>query len=219
MERKDLSLEIKIEDVTNTGSFHGYASTFGGEPDSYGDVVAKGAFKNSIAKGGRNRNGIALLWNHRSDDPLGIWKSLIEDSKGLDVHGQLAMDTQIGREKHILMKMGAIKGLSIGYNTISYEYDEKKEIRTLKEVDLWEISLVTFPANVHATIQGVKAFEEASTIREFERAMRDAGLSARQTKYIISLCRDSFERERRHRDGGLGIADIQAAMAAALYLQ
>lgn len=215
MEKIDFSLEIKSEDIKEDGVFTGYASTFGGEPDSYGDVVAKGAFKNSISSGGRNRNGIALLWQHDSTQPLGIWQHMVEDSKGLAVQGRLALDIQLGKETHSLMKLGAVKGLSIGYSTLDYEWDEKKKIRTLKEVELFEVSLVTFPANIHAGITGIKSFEEAQTIREFEAALRDAGLSFKQSKYIISLCQDSFEKERACRDGGDGKA-LQAAIRAAL---
>lgn len=217
MEKLDFAIEIKSEDIKEDGVFAGYASTFGGEPDSYGDIVSKGAFKNSISAGGRNKNGIALLWQHNHDQPIGVWQQMVEDSKGLAVQGKLALEIQQGRETHALMKMGAVKGMSIGYNTVEYEYNQQTKIRTLKEVDLWEVSLVTFPANINAQITGIKSFEEAQTIREFETALRDAGLSFKQSKYIISLCQDSFEKERACRDGGDGKA-IQAAIRAALNL-
>jgi hypothetical protein len=111
--------------------------------------------------------------------------------------------------------MGAIKGLSIGYNTIDYEYNNETKIRTLKEVELWEISLVTFPANVNATITGIKAFEEAKNIREFENVLREAGLSFNQAKYLIHLCQDSFEKERTCREGGIDAGSIISALQAA----
>lgn len=212
MDRLDFPFEVK--QVSEDGAFSGYGSTFGGDPDSYGDVIAKGAFTKSLAKGGRNGTGIAMLWQHNSDQPVGIWPSISEDSKGLVVQGKIAVDTVLGKDAYTLLKMGAIKGLSIGYNTIDYEYNTETKIRTLKELELWEISLVTFPANVNATITGIKAFEEAKTIREFEEALRDAGLSRKQTNYILSLCRDSFEKERACRDGGIDAASIIAALRA-----
>lgn len=208
MDRLDFPFEVKS--LSEDGTFDGYGSTFGGEPDSYGDVIAKGAFSKSLAKGGRNGNGIAMLWQHNSDQPIGIWPSISEDSRGLAVQGKIAINTSLGKDAYTLLKMGAIKGLSIGYNTVDYEYNTESKIRTLKEVDLWEISLVTFPANTNATITGIKAFEEAQNIREFERALRDAGLSQKQAKYIISMCQDSFEK--RHRDGGFDAASILSGL-------
>jgi hypothetical protein len=213
MDKLDFTLEIKQEDVKENGVFTGYASTFGGEPDSYGDVVENGAFKSSIGNGGRNRNGISLLWQHDHKQPIGVWQQLVEDSRGLAVQGQLALDVQLGKEAHSLMKIGAVKGLSIGYDTVDYEYNQETKIRTLKEVNLWEISLVTFPANVHSSITGVKAFEEAQTIREFERALRDAGLSSRQAVYVISLCKDSFNESRRDCESYNVAKAIQLMMA------
>ena len=215
MEKLDFAFEVKEADIKEDGIFSGYGSTFGGEPDSYGDVIAQGAFKNSLASGGRNRNGIALLWQHDSSQPIGVWQQMVEDSKGLAVQGKLALDTQLGKETYNLLKMGAIKGMSIGYNAKVWEYDKEKDIRLLKEIELWEVSLVTFPANIHAQITGVKAFEEAQTIREFETALRDAGLSSKQAVYVISLCRDSFEKRRVSRDGGMDAASILSVLQSA----
>lgn len=208
MEKLDFAFEVKTDDIKENGIFSGYASTFGGEPDSYGDIVAHGAFKESVANGGRNKNGIPMLWQHDPSQPIGIWQQMIEDSKGLAVVGQLALETQLGKETHILMKLGAVKGMSIGYGTKDYEFDEKTKIRTLKTIDLWEVSLVTFPANIHAQVTGVKAFEDAQNIREFEAALRDAGLSTKQAMYIVSLCRDSFDKKRACRDGGMETAAL-----------
>lgn len=212
MDRLDCLFEVK--QLAEDGTFSGYGSTFGGEPDSYGDVIAKGAFSKSLAKGGRNGTGIAMLWQHNSDQPIGVWPSISEDSKGLAVEGKLAVDTALGKDAYTLLKMGAIKGLSIGYNTIDFEYNTESKIRTLKEIELWEISLVTFPANTNATITGIKAFEEAQNIREFEKALRDAGLSIKQAKYIIHLCQDSFEKERACREGGIDAESFISAIRA-----
>jgi HK97 family phage prohead protease len=203
---KDFSIEIKAEDVQEDGIFEGYASTFGGIPDSYGDIMAPGAFAETINHGGRNRNGIALLWYHNPREPVGVWLSIIEDSKGLKVRGQLDLEVQRGRELYSLLKKGAIKGMSIGWDFYrnrkreirkdSYEIVEKGEYgartRLLKQIELWEISLVTFAANKRAKVTKVKSITEASTERELEKVLREAGLSKSDSQYLVKLCRPSL---------------------------
>jgi len=149
----DTRLELRSFDE-DTGIFKGIASVFG-ELDSFNDKVAKGAFKQSLKD--RGPSGIKMLWQHRPSEPIGIWTDLKEDSKGLLVEGKLALGTQRGREAHELLKMGALDGLSIGFVSKKTEIDEDTGIRTLKEIDLWEISLVTFPALHSARITQVKA--------------------------------------------------------------
>lgn len=209
-EYMEVPFEVKAEDVNSDGTFKGYGSTFGGKPDSYGDVVARGAFLETISKGGRNGFGIAMLWQHNYDMIPGVWTSLMENSKGLKVEGKLALETQLGHDAHALMKMDppAIKGLSIGYTVdkADVERDPKTEIRTLKRIELWEISLVTFPANTRAQVTGVKNFECAKTAREFEAALRDAGLSVREAKYITSLCKDALVAKEE--SGKSGLLDV-----------
>jgi uncharacterized protein len=195
METKDFSFEIKTEDIEPSGIFKGYASMFGGEPDSYGDIVMRGAYSETLSKGGRNGNGVAMLWQHDPTKPLGVWKSLVEDSKGLKVEGQLAIGTQLGKEAYELMKMGAVKGLSIGYdvNKDDFEVDDRGKVRRLKNINLWEISPVTFPASTRAQITGVKAaIENAKTERELEKAFRDLGISVHASKYMVSLCKSNL---------------------------
>lgn len=197
MDFLSVGFEIKSEDVNADGIFKGYGSTFGGAPDSYGDIMEKGAFKKSLDSGGRNGFGVAMLYQHNPDFPIGVWQQMREDSKGLYVEGKLALGTQYGKETYELMKMGALKGLSIGYDVPKggSEWDNDKKVRYLKEVNLWEISPVTFPANTRAKINGVKVFEEASNIRELEASLRDAGLSHSQSKYIVSLCKKNFVKK------------------------
>lgn len=182
--------------VDDTGYFIGYASTFGGKPDSYGDVIAQGAFADSLGKNGANGLGVKMLWQHQTDKPIGVYTSLAENARGLRVEGQLALGTQLGREAYELMKMGALSSMSIGYNPIEWEDDSAKKTRLLKKVDLWEISLVTFPANTRATITHVKAvIEEAKNERELEEALREVGLSKSAALYIVKLCRPGLRRE------------------------
>lgn len=187
----DVPFEIKAEDVADDGVFSGYGSTFGGKPDSYGDVIAPGAFTETIAKGGRNGTGIAMLWQHKSDEPIGVWRSIEQNKKGLKLEGQLAIKSTKGSDAHELMKIGAIKGLSIGFDIAKdgFTINETTNIRTLKKLNLWEVSPVTFPANTRAQISTVKAIEEATTERELEAVLRDEGLSRRSAMALISKCK------------------------------
>jgi len=200
----EFGFELKQDSITDDGVFEGYASTFGGEPDSYGDIVMPGAFSKTLAEGGKTGFGVAMLWQHDSRKPLGVWLSLIEDKKGLAVQGQLAR-TQLGQEARELMKMGALKGLSFGYDVIDSAReinDDDQRIRYLKELALWEVSPVTFPANTRSNITVVKAIEEASTERELETALREAGLSKKTAQYVVTLCKPSL-RESGKADGSL----------------
>jgi len=167
-EKQSFVAEIKAEDE---GVFSGYASTFG-NVDNGNDIVAKGAFTKSLAE--RPANKVKLLSQHKTDEPIGIFTEVFEDSKGLFVRGKLALGTQKGRETYELMKLGAIDGMSIGFraNPEKQIYNESKRTRTLKEVQLLEISLVTFPMNERAMVQSVKG---EKSIREWETILRDAG--------------------------------------------
>ena len=189
LEYKDFVAEIKEEDVQENGTFRGYASTFGGKPDLGGDVVLPGAFTDTLKNGGLMGFGVAMCWMHDTKQPLGAWSKLVEDKRGLAVEGMLAMKTQIGREAYEFMKMGAIKGLSIGYmvSKDGSEFDDKKRIRNLKKLDLYEISPVTLPMNPKATITAVKALENASTEREFEDALREAGVSKKDALWLVNI--------------------------------
>lgn len=223
----DFHFEMKLEDVTPEGFFKGYASTFGGPPDSGGDIVAPGAFKNTIKRGGRNRNGIAMLWSHDPHSPIGTWPVLSEDAKGLYVEGMVEPTVTPGGIPVLkLMKMGSVRGLSIGFNTIKYEIDKKKQIRTLQEVELWEISPVTFPMNKFARITSVKNIRDARTVREFEESLREAGISREDAKWIAKWWRpnlreadavegeglDSILQTLRNVDSELAMQAIQGAL-------
>lgn len=199
----DIPFEIKSDNITEEGIFSGFGSTFGGKPDSYGDIIVKGAFRETLEKGGRNGSGVAMLWQHNPHDPIGVWNELAETEKGLKVSGKLALKVQQGQEAFELMKMGALKGLSIGYDLMrdsennvfsdAMEYDEKNKTRYLKRLELWEISPVTFPANTTATITQVKnAIEMAKNERELEHALCEAGLSNTASRYVVSLCKNSL---------------------------
>jgi hypothetical protein len=203
----DCPFEIKAEDISDKGVIAGYGSTFGGKPDSYGDIINEGAFSETLKNGGRNGSGIAMLWQHDARQPIGTWSEIVENSKGLKVNGQLALGVQQADEAFILLKMHALNGLSIGWDFIrdangdpyenSYERVEKAKryLRYLKRLELWEISPVTFPANTRATITSVKSvIEEAKNIREFENSLREEGMSLQAAKYLASLCKPELEK-------------------------
>jgi HK97 family phage prohead protease len=177
MEHKAFNIELKFDE--QTGSVEGYASTFGNE-DSYSDIVVPGAFKNSIS--GRMPK---MLWQHFPNQPIGVWEAVKEDSKGLYVRGRFA-DTQLGRDARELAKIGAIDSMSIGFATKRERYDQEKRVRYLEEVELWEVSLVTFPANDQARIVNVKRAQNITNIRELEQFLRDVGLSCRQAKAVAA---------------------------------
>jgi HK97 family phage prohead protease len=182
-ETLDVQAELKAYssgDDEEKGVFSGYGSIFGNK-DLGNDVMVQGAFAKSIASKGAK--GVKLLYQHDAKEPIGVFDEIIEDRKGLRVKGRLAMGTQKGREVYELMKMGAIDGLSIGYRVSpkGADYDERGKKRMLKEVDLMEISAVTFPMNTRARVQAVKG--EQRTVREWEETMRDAcGLSRSESK-------------------------------------
>lgn len=171
----DRPFEIKAVDDT-TGIFTGYGSVFG-NVDAYQEIVAPGAFAESLAAWKDAGNLPPVLWQHRAGEPLGPYLELREDAHGLWVKGHLLVDDVArAKEARALMKAKAVNGLSIGFMTREDSYDKVTGIRTLKKVDLWEVSVVTFPANPAAQISNVKSAVEAlDTLAECERYLRDAG--------------------------------------------
>lgn len=176
----------------STGEFEGYGSVFN-NTDLGNDVIRNGAFKKSLSR--RGAKGVKLLYQHKSDMPIGIFESIEEDSHGLKVKGRLAMKTQAGQEAYELMKMGALDGLSIGFrvNPKMVSYDKRTKKRIIDEVDLMEISLVTFPMNPQATVRSVKG--EEITIRDWENGMRDAfNLSRSEAKLAAKAVHEVFSQ-------------------------
>ncbi|WP_425440695.1 HK97 family phage prohead protease [Phreatobacter cathodiphilus] len=137
-----------------TGIFTGYASLFG-IPDAQNDVVERGAFSASLLR--RGTAGIRMLWQHDPAEPIGTWLSLAEDPVGLRVTGRLVTLTARGREARDLLAAGAVDGLSIGFKAVRAERRRRDGPRRLIEVDLWEVSVVTFPALAGARVTRVAA--------------------------------------------------------------
>ncbi|MEN5082194.1 HK97 family phage prohead protease [Bosea sp. TWI1241] len=140
--------------VEADGVFEGYASLFR-VADLGKDVVEPGAFRDSLAR--RGAAGVKLLWQHDPAEPIGRWLDLREDGRGLRVLGRLSLAVGRAREIHALMHDGAVDGLSIGFRTERARTEPRTGLRRLEKVDLWEISLVTFPMLPQARVGRVKA--------------------------------------------------------------
>jgi HK97 family phage prohead protease len=150
----------------------GYASLFG-LADQGGDVVIAGAYRSSLERLKREGRRVKLLWQHEPSQPIGVWDEVREDARGLWVCGRLLADIDKGREAAALVAAGAIDGLSIGYRTVRAERDAKGR-RLLREVDLWEVSLVTFPMLPQARV-GAKADDVlAKSLVELTAILSDA---------------------------------------------
>jgi uncharacterized protein len=155
MTDKKWAAPLEIKELGANGFVSGYASVFG-SVDAQREVVQAGAFTRSLSAWKRTQRQPAMLWMHDTGKPVGVWEKVREDASGLAVEGRLAIRTQDGADAYELLRMGAVTGLSIGYRTVASRIDAKNRVRTLTDVDLYEISLVTFPANDAARIHAVK---------------------------------------------------------------
>jgi len=167
------------------GIVSGYASSFGGSPDSFGDIVAAGAFARTLAEHKAAGTVPAFLWSHDLARPIGRWDEMTEDSTGLRVVGQLNLETTAGRDALAHMKAGDATGLSIGYSVAEggrrYERDGSA---TLTDINLYEVSAVTIPANRDARVSGVKSIDSQ---RELESLLRDElGLARAAAKKLAA---------------------------------
>lgn len=196
-----LDTPFEVKSVDDTGVFVGLGSVFG-NVDFGNDVVAPGAFTKSLTDWTAKGRMPALLWQHRAGEPIGAYKSMQETPSGLLVTGQLALKTQRGAEAYELMKMGALSGLSIGGFSQKADYDQKTDIRTIKEFDLMEVSVVTFPMNDSARVAAVKSIEEIGDLSGAESYLREAGgISRSEAKAMVSriaaIARREVEDDRK----------------------
>jgi HK97 family phage prohead protease len=207
MERKSFRLEIK--NLGETGTFSGYANAFG-TVDSYGDIVQPGAFKQTLSKWRGKGRPIPLLWHHDETRPIAVFESASEDGHGLAVEGRLLMDIPTAREARELLAAQALGGMSIGYSTVKSRKPKAEEEKTgatriLEELRLWEVSLVTFPANEDATVDAVKSLEmEVKTLREELEALRDGRAAGPQ---------DTPESEPTHSEDAKAGESLRALLA------
>jgi len=164
--------DLELSGVAGDGRFSGYASVFG-EVDLGRDAIEPGAFAHSLTR--RGAAGVRMLFQHDPAQPIGAWRVIREDRRGLYVEGQLSPGVSRAREVLALMKSGALDGLSIGFQTVRAKSDGKAGVRRILEADLWEISVVTFPMLQSARVSNVKHrrfFRDRET--ELVRAMRRA---------------------------------------------
>lgn len=156
--------------VSATGRFEGYASLFG-VADLGGDLVMPGAFRDSLVR--RGAVGVKMLWQHNPAEPIGNWEEIAEDGRGLFVRGKLDLAVGRAREVRALLRSRAVDGLSIGFKTERSRRDQKSGLRRLEKLDLWEISVVTFPMLPDARVSAVKhdAFAFRPAWRDEHRAL------------------------------------------------
>lgn len=212
MKRKVRNFAFDVKEVDEKGRFSGYGSVYG-VIDSYREIVSPGAFTNTLRKWESRGRLPPVLWQHRSDMPVGPFTKMREDDYGLYVEGQLLVDdVQQAREARALMKNRAVDGLSIGFNTVVEEWNSETKLLTLKEVDLWEVSIVTFPANAESLITEVRsAFADgrAPSLREVEEILRAAGFSRTQAKALVGHGYEGLLRdvEGRNKSSGRPVLD------------
>jgi uncharacterized protein len=200
---KHLPIVFDAKAVKEDGTFEGYASTFGNVDAGY-DVVMPGAFTDSLKM--RPARMVKMLWQHNPEQPIGVWTGAEQDDKGLFVKGMLLREIKQSADAYTLMKAGVIDSMSIGYKTLEADF-MPGGVRQLKSVGLFEISLVTFPMNDQATVTSMKEFNP----REWERGLRDAGLSRGDAVKAVAFFRN------RLRDVGENVAiDPREAGTAAL---
>lgn len=185
MATKTLDFPLDVKKIDDDGSFEGYGSVFNIK-DFGDDIVLPGAFADSLAFYKSAGRLPSLLWQHRQAEPVGVYTSMEEDIVGLKVTGKLALKTARGSEAYELMKMGAVTGLSIGYASRDDSFDRTTGVRTLKKVDLFEVSLVTLPMNDAARVSTVKSIETIESLRDAELYLRDSGMSRTQAQAFIA---------------------------------
>lgn len=215
----DTRTELKF---APSGIFEGYAAVFG-NIDSANDRIAPGAFTRSLQKCREEGRFPPMLWQHDVQKPIGMWQAMHEDSHGLYVSGRLFTDDIAqAREAYALLKENVVSGLSIGYRTAQSARDAKTGVRLLTELDLLEVSIVTFPANERARIRAVKSQFAAGYVpaeKDVEAVLRDAGFSRKQAKALMAhgykalAARDATEGDEAEDDD---IADLIGGLAARL---
>jgi HK97 family phage prohead protease len=179
-EREMKFAPVDLKSVEADGTFAGYASLFG-EVDLGNDLVMPGAFRDSLRL--RGASGVKLLFQHDPNEPIGIWLDLHEDGRGLFARGRLMPEVTRAREVLSLMRAGALDGLSIGFRTVKGRTDPASGVRRLDQIDLWEISVVTFPMLPEARVSAVK--RRASSAMLSDQAKRSLANKFRRATRII----------------------------------
>lgn len=203
MKTKLLNLDVASVKMADEGyEFSGYASVFNGV-DAYGDRIAPGAYARTLKS---RERAVQMRWNHFGP-VIGKWKEIREDAKGLYVEGELTPGHSKAEDAYALLKHGAVSGLSIGYSVKAFEEDG--DIRVLKDIELYEISVVEEPADNAARIGEVKAaIKAANTFREIEAILRDEGRFSRtDAEKLVQRVKDLAHGEREKTTASKAAAD------------
>ena len=195
MESYFVPLELKFSgsNAADIGTFSGYGSVYSVIDDG-GDLIAPGAFADSLARLKAQGRGVPMYMQHGAalgadPRPVGVWTKIEEDANGLRVEGKLVgLDTETGRYNYALVKEGAMSGLSIGYSGVKADYGKKPgdPRRTIKAATLREISIVDQPMNAHARLSGLKSIEDLLTMADAEDYLKSVGMSGRQATAFVS---------------------------------
>ncbi len=221
-------IEFKFSNNEAEGTFEGYGAVFGNK-DLNGDMLAQGAFDKTLGQARASGQMPKMLLNHggmasgmfgndtaESMIPIGKWSKMSPDSHGLQVKGRLInLNTEHGKRIYGAMKEGVLNGLSMGFQTKEFSLGTKPDEprRTLKAVDLLEVSPVTFPANTSALITGVKSAGRISTIRDYEAFLRDVGGFSHAAAKAIAA--GGFKANPRDEDGDTDfVAALKKRVAA-----
>ena len=200
------SRELKF---SNDASVSGYGSVFN-NTDLGNDIVAPGAFTKSLA----GKKTLPMLFQHEPSQAVGVWDALAEDQHGLKVSGRIS-DTALGRDVRTLAKDGAVTGLSIGFRPVDTDWTDDG-VRLIKQAELWEVSLVTFPMNDLARVESVKSQlrkGETPTSTDMEFFLKRAGLSRRATKRLMEGGYAAFAKsEPELSEVAKQIADLRASL-------
>lgn len=184
METKAVGSKFEFKSDSGDGKIIGYGA-FYGNSDAYKDIIKSGAFSEI------NRS-IKMLYQHR--DLMGVWDSVKEDQNGLIVEGTINTKTTVGRDAYELAKSGALTDLSVGFKTQKYYYDDEGT-RFIEKADLYEVSLVSFPANEKANVISVKS-DDIHNERDFENALRQLGYSNKEAKHIANFGFKSLQTKK-----------------------
>jgi HK97 family phage prohead protease len=190
MPTQQLSFPLEIKSI-GPKEFTGYGSVFGNE-DHGGDIVVKGAFSATLAAHRKAGTMPLMFWMHQPDQVPGVWTEMKEDDRGLQVKGEI-VDTLLGRDVRVLLEKKAVRGLSIGFRPVVVDWHQDR--RLLKQIDLFETSIVSMAMNPLAKVEAMKARlsakgEYVPTEREIEALLRDFGCSRTVAR---TLCAKMFD--------------------------
>ncbi len=205
MDIKHIDRPFELKSISSAGIFEGYVSVFN-NVDLGGDVILPGAFTDSLAAWKAKGALPPVLWQHRTGEVVGPFLEMREDSVGLWVKGQLLInDIARAKEAYALLQAKAINGMSIGYVSRDDSYDRLTDVRTLKKVDIYEGSIVTFPMNPMASVNSVKSRLAAlESLADVEALLRDAGgFSKAEAVALVARIKSLSARGEPEPDGGL----------------